>query len=92
MCKCVAAIDKYLKPNNGRVDQIMQLVELKRTRNRIAIVTEKLNAKKRKPVPLVLASFCPWCGEKLKDDTAITPEPCDSANNSGTEQMNTEES
>lgn len=86
MCKCVAAIDKYLKPNNGRVAQIMQLVELKRTRNRIAIVTEKLNAKKRKPVPLVLASFCPWCGEKLKDDTAITPKPSDSASSEDSEK------
>lgn len=72
MCNCIAAVDKLLAKENGRIAITMQLVDLKRTRNRISIVTQKLNPRKRGNLPPVLATFCPWCGKQFYEQVTST--------------------
>ncbi len=67
MCKCVEEMDKELKSHNGRVALaiLMPAEGSNRLRSRVLVQTMKLDTKKRKPVPAVMASYCPFCGESL---------------------------
>lgn len=65
MCDCVNKFDEALAPKNGRIAMAMQVTESMDLRYRLCVSTEKLDSSKRKPVPLVMASYCPFCGVKL---------------------------
>jgi hypothetical protein len=65
MCDCVKKFDEALAPKNGRIAMAMQVTESMDLRARLCVATEKLDSSKRKPVPLVIASYCPFCGVKL---------------------------
>lgn len=68
MCNCVKEMDEALKEHNGRIGLAILLPAngSNRLRSRVLIRTEKVDAKKRKPVPAVMASFCPFCGESVE--------------------------
>lgn len=58
-CDCVAEMDKVLAEHNGVVCTTMFGDPL-----RVAIRVEKFADKVRKRPPVVIASYCPFCGEK----------------------------
>lgn len=68
MCDCIAEMNQKLKDHNGRVAQAILLPEKgsNSLRARVLVQTEKLDSSKRKPVPSVIASYCPFCGESSK--------------------------
>jgi len=66
MCNCIAEFDAKLKDHNGKIAQAILMRDDKLIA-RLLVQTEKLDAKKRKPVPAVVATFCPFCGERLAD-------------------------
>lgn len=66
MCDCVKKFDEYLKPHNGRIAVGLQVTESLDLRPRLLVATEKIDKSKRKAVPSVMASYCPFCGEKAE--------------------------
>lgn len=65
MCDCVKRFDDALAPHNGRIAMEIQVTKDMSLLARLCIATEKLDKSKRKPVPTVMASYCPFCGEKM---------------------------
>ena len=57
--RCFPQIDKKLEEQNARLS--FNLLNP----NHIFIETEKIDAKKRGKPPKMIASYCPFCGEKL---------------------------
>lgn len=66
MCNCIAEFDAKLKDHNGKIAQAI-LLRGNALIARLLVQTEKLDTKKRKPVPALIASYCPFCGEKVTD-------------------------
>lgn len=64
MCECRQKMDEKLKDANGRLAIAMQVTKDMDLVARYCVETEKLDKSKRKPVPTVVASYCPFCGEK----------------------------
>lgn len=71
MCDCIKKFDEKLVEHNGRLAMAMQVTETLGLRARLLIATEKIDKTKRKPVPAVMASFCPFCGEKMEGGGAV---------------------
>lgn len=69
MCDCRAKLDEKLKAHNGRIAMAILLPAegSNALRARVLVQTEKLDTKKRKAVPAVMASYCPFCGEHIAD-------------------------
>jgi len=66
MCGCNENLDAKLKEHNGRIALaiLMPVSGSNKFRARVLVQTEKLDKGKRKPVPNVIATYCPFCGEK----------------------------
>ncbi|NHC05897.1 hypothetical protein [Azonexus fungiphilus] len=69
MCNCGTELNKALAEKNGRLAMALQVTSSMGLRSRLCIATEKIDKTKRKPVPTVVANYCPFCGEKLADDS-----------------------
>jgi len=68
MCECVKKIDEQLKSKNLRIGMAMSTTpDMSRITARLLVATEKIDKKIRKPVPFVVASFCPFCGLKWEE-------------------------
>lgn len=67
---CFKQFDDHLKEHNGRLSMGLQVTEGLGLQARLLIATEKIDRAKRKPVPSVMASFCPFCGVKLEGGAA----------------------
>lgn len=67
---CFDQLNQHLKPHNGRLAMGIQITETMGLQGRLLIATEKIDKTKRKPVPSVMASFCPFCGVKLEGGAA----------------------
>ena len=66
MCDCLKQVNEGLVAHNGKVSTGFQITADMGIKMRILIATEKLDKAKRKPVPALTASFCPFCGEKFE--------------------------
>jgi len=79
MCDCLSKIDANLAEHNGRLAVALTLSkDLKIIGARLLIATEKIDKAKRKRLPAVMASFCPFCGASLltpnANVTGLAPE------------------
>lgn len=66
MCNCIDIANRTLREKNTQIEPIISLgskLELS-----IGIRTSKVDKSKRGPVIVVMAAFCPFCGEKLERD------------------------
>ena len=63
--ECFTKFNEVLAGHNGRLATALQVTETLGLRSRLLIATEKIDSKKRKPVPSVVASHCPFCGVQL---------------------------
>ncbi len=64
MCECTTRMNEKLAQHNGKIAVAIQITESLGLRSSLMVQTEKLDKTKRRPVPAVLASFCPFCGER----------------------------
>jgi hypothetical protein len=65
MCECVKKVDEQLAPKNARIGMAMGISpDMNQLTSRLLVATEKIDKKSRKPVPFVVATFCPFCGVK----------------------------
>lgn len=67
MCDCKAAIDKRLAKSNSRIAFGFTFSGNKMGVSPPMIVLEKIDKKKRGKPPIVLATCCPFCGERYDD-------------------------
>lgn len=58
MCECIHEANTMLASRNGEL--VITLYPVVRP----VIETMKLNSKKREKPPMMVASYCPFCGEK----------------------------
>lgn len=65
MCNCIKEVNSQLAEHNGKLAIAFGLTaDMASMKMRLMIATEKVDKTKRKPVPALTASFCPFCGEK----------------------------
>ncbi len=66
MCNCADEMDAKLKDHGGK---LVRAIALRGNTliARLLVSTEKTDPKKRKPLPVVAASFCPFCGVRFAD-------------------------
>lgn len=65
MCDCIEKMNDRLGEHNGRLSIAIRLSpDLSKMDACLVIATEKLDKTKRKPVPKVIAGYCPFCGIK----------------------------
>ena len=71
MCDCIEKTNKALAAHNMRLD-VREAINFKTNRisRVLTIPTCKINSRIRKPMHVLIVSFCPMCGEKR--DTAAT--------------------
>ena len=65
-CNCIEQANEQLREHNIRI-ALDTTVDFKTAEVGISpprIVTEKIDGKKRKPMPSVYATYCPICGKK----------------------------
>jgi hypothetical protein len=65
MCECMKKMNEHLAQHNGRLATGIQITESMGLKERHLLATEKIDKAKRSPVPSVMCSYCPFCGEKL---------------------------
>lgn len=65
MCECMKEMNAVLEKHNGRLVMGLQVTPDMGIKGRYLMATEKIDKAKRKPVPSVMCSHCPFCGEKL---------------------------
>ena len=68
-CDCMKLVNEKLAAHNGRLATAFQLTADMGIRMRLLLATEKIDKNKRKPVPSVMASYCPFCGTKAEENT-----------------------
>jgi len=69
MCACNNVINEKLKLHNAKLAGAFSIDAGKLEGHSIIITTETTTpGRRRKSVPLVLASHCPFCGEKLQKE------------------------
>ena len=64
MCDCMKQVNERLAERNAKLATTFQVTHDMGIKMRLLVATEKIDKAKRKPVPVVTASFCPFCGEK----------------------------
>lgn len=75
MCDCIKKVNASLAEHNGQLAFGFVINEGMGLKQRILISTEKLDKAKRKPVPYVTASHCPFCGSRFDADVSQTQAP-----------------
>lgn len=64
MCECIEKMNVKLAEHNGRVARAVQITATLDLVTRTVVQTEKVDESKRKRIPTVVATFCPFCGER----------------------------
>ena len=65
MCDCVKKVNTALAEKNGRLS-MTYIVSDDNSLSRVMVVKTERTDGKRAAAPLVVASYCPFCGEKSK--------------------------
>lgn len=66
MCECMTKMNAALEKHNGRLATGFEITQDMGMKLRYTVATEKIDKAKRKPVPQVMCSHCPFCGSKLE--------------------------
>lgn len=67
MCDCMKLINDELAQYNTRIIPVMVLREGQFQTVGVRVETEKVNPKQRGRPKRLVASYCPFCGEKYED-------------------------
>lgn len=58
MCDCIAKTNDLLRPHNAELS--LNLIDP----TYVVVATEKIDVKKRGRIPVMIASYYPFCGER----------------------------
>lgn len=64
MCDCISTVNAKLKEQYGGKLKLGFQIDGGELRDFIPIATERLDGKRGKKPPTMIASHCPFCGEK----------------------------
>lgn len=64
MCDCIAKIDEHLSQYNTKLNAALGVIDGQIYLLGVKIETYKINTKQRGPAKKVVATYCPFCGEK----------------------------
>lgn len=66
MCECRESIDKELAASNAKIAAALLIDHCVLNLAPPMIALEKIDEKKRGRLPNLLATYCPFCGERYK--------------------------
>ena len=66
MCECVKKFNRELEVRNGRIVCATAVTKKLDVQEYVCIQAEKIDSKKKTKLPTLVASFCPFCGEKQR--------------------------
>lgn len=66
MCDCVKKVNAALVAQNGRLSMTCIVLDDNSLSRAMVVKTERTDGK-RAAAPLIVASYCPFCGEKAND-------------------------
>lgn len=69
-CNCIDKMDELLKPHG-----VALLTTILQAPYRVCIETYRPEARRGKKPPRVLATFCPFCGERYEAKATVTVDP-----------------
>lgn len=67
MCSCIEEVNARLAPYNGMLAFGFTAQGNNSMHGKLLIQTEKLDRSKRASIPVVAATYCPFCGSKLEE-------------------------
>lgn len=70
MCECARRINEQLVPHGAELDMAVVITKDMGLESRFKVVAKRTDRTKRKPLPPVFASFCPFCGENSRQPRA----------------------
>lgn len=65
-CDCMKLVNERLSADNCRLATGFQITKDMGVQMRLLVATEKIDKTRRKPVPKVVASYCPFCGARAE--------------------------
>lgn len=66
MCDCIGDVNAMLAEKNGRLETVLGFGGGALS-GHLHIGVEKINKRDRTRPPLVIATYCPFCGERYAD-------------------------
>lgn len=70
MCDCIKKVDEQLKAHNAKLELAFPLTsDLSLSAPRMLLRLQRIDTSKRKKLPDLQVSFCPFCGEKIGSDS-----------------------
>lgn len=70
-CECIVQMNAALAPRNARLAQSILLRDGQMIGSPVIIAVEKLNTAKKASLPRLMATYCPFCGQKYGDGAAL---------------------
>jgi hypothetical protein len=65
MCNCINLINKKISDKNMQLTMATIITNDLNILGKLCVVTEKIDRKVKKKLPLLTVSFCPFCGGKV---------------------------
>lgn len=69
MCECAQTADRKLAEHNTAIDWATLIATNGDMQDRLQIKTRKLDPKKRGSATILVATFCPFCGSSLTQES-----------------------
>lgn len=80
MCDCITKVDELLAERNGRLYVTINLMNGKAYPK---LGVEKKETRSRTKPPLMIPTYCPFCGQRYEEEAGVEEIPLDDAKAGG---------
>jgi len=74
MCDCAQKMNSLLEKHGAELDIAVVITQSMGLQTRFRVATKRIDSTKRKPIPPVVANYCPFCGENSRKPE-LDPQP-----------------